>query len=96
MIGYDIDGVLTKQKLPDDCDVVISGRTLAEYDQTCRNLACRVPVYIRGSGNYGNREAAGRFKSMMINHLGVKVFYEDDPVQIKIIQEKTNCEVRKV
>ena len=32
MTGYDIDGVLTAGFVPTKKDVVISGRTFAEYD----------------------------------------------------------------
>lgn len=33
------------------------------------------PVYIRGSGKYGDQQHAGEFKAYMINLLGVEEFY---------------------
>lgn len=87
MNGYDIDGVLTA-----GCDielpaVVISGRTFAEYDDFAKAAAKICPVYIRGVGAYGDQFAAGLWKAEMILKLGVTKFYEDDPVQIAIINE---------
>lgn len=89
MIGYDIDGVLlcgTSLSIPQDCDVVISGRTFAEYDLFCKMIAIERPLYIRGAGEHGDRIAAGKFKALMINHLGVATFYENDSVQINEIR----------
>jgi len=86
MIGYDIDGVVTAGVVPGPGSVVISGRTFAEYDDICRELAQRLPVYIRGVGAFGDEEAAGRFKAMMIRHLGVTRFHEDSPPQVEIIR----------
>lgn len=85
LVGYDIDGTLTGRDDLTGC-VVISGRTFAEYNDTCRSLAQRVPVYIRGIGAFGDREHAGRFKAVMIRVLGVTEYYEDDPVQANIIK----------
>lgn len=85
MTGYDIDGTIHKVKL-EPGSVIISGRTFAEYDNTAQQLAQIMPVYIRGSGAYGDREDAGRFKAMMIKHLGVTKYYEDDSIQINIIK----------
>lgn len=87
MNGYDIDGVLSSGLEPKGDFVIISGRTFAEYDQLCQDLAKKAPLYIRGSGKFGDREDAGRFKAMMIKHLGVSHYYEDDQVQARIIME---------
>lgn len=92
--GYDIDGVLTIGIRPEAPYVVISGRTLAEYNEFAKQLAQNTPVYIRGTGAMGDREAAGRFKALMINTLGVNEFYEDDIVQLQII--KSNCSTCKI
>jgi len=85
MKGYDIDGVLTSGIVPEKDSVVISGRTFAEYDDFAKKAAQLVPVYIRGKGAYGDRQAAGEFKAEMIRFLGVTEFYEDDQLQIDII-----------
>lgn len=85
LIGYDIDGILTAGIQPHGNYVIISGRTFAEYDDFVKRAAQVAPVYIRGIGEYGDREHAGKFKAKMIKMLGVVEFHEDDPVQAKII-----------
>jgi hypothetical protein len=99
MIGYDIDGVLTRADQFWDLRgaVVISGRTFAEYDDTAKRAAQMCPVYIRGAGTFGDQKHAGEFKAETINRLGVTRFYEDDPVQIAIIRACCpDCEVVQV
>jgi hypothetical protein len=92
--GYDIDGVLTAGYTPTADDVVISGRTFAEYDDVAKKAAQICPVYIRGAGVYGDRMQAGRFKAMMILELSVNRFYEDDPLQAAIIRfHAPDCDV---
>lgn len=94
MTGYDIDGVLTAGYFPRPGDVVISGRTFAEYDETAKRAAQICPVFIRGAGQFGDDEAAGRFKATMIRQLGVTKFYEDSPRQIALIlQLNPNVEI---
>ena len=95
--GYDIDGVLSKGIVPISPYVIISGRTISEYDDMCKALAMGAPVFIRGAGQFGDGVHAGNFKAMMINHLGVKMFYEDDPLQISIIKKQCpECEIIKI
>lgn len=97
MTGYDIDGVLTAGFEPSPDSVVISGRTFAEYDDFVKRAAQVCPVYIRGVGEYGDRWHAGKFKAAMISALGVTTFYEDDPVQVEIIEQANpGCKVVKV
>lgn len=88
LIAYDFDGVITDGVRPDTGSIVISGRTWAEYDVSIRILAQHFPVYIRGSGAYGDHEHAGEFKATMINLLGVTTFHEDSPRQIEIIEQR--------
>ena len=93
--GYDIDGVITSGVVPDG--VIISGRTFAEYDDTCKKLAQTNPLYIRGNGKFGDREHSGKFKALMIKMLGVNEFYEDDPVQLDLIQKCCpDCKLVKI
>jgi hypothetical protein len=98
MVGYDIDGVLTREDTAWDLTnaVVISGRTFAEYNGIAKKAAQLCPVYIRGVGEYGDRTHAGQFKAETIARLGVTKFYEDDPVQAQIIRDLTDCEVIEV
>lgn len=94
MNGYDIDGVLTSGITPIPPCVAISGRTFAEYDNTCKELAQHMPVYIRGAGDYGDRNHAGRWKAEQVKRLGITTFYEDDPVQARAVQSvNPNCKV---
>jgi hypothetical protein len=94
MTGYDIDGVLTAGVEMEPNSVVISGRTWAEYDDKAKRIAQQCPVYIRGTGTYGNAEAAGQFKALMIKLLGVTKFYEDDPYQADLIHAMNpDCEI---
>ena len=94
LYGYDIDGVATAGAELKQPFVVVSGRTFGEYDVFARQLAQDAPVYIRGSGAYGDHKAAGEFKAMMIKHLGVTEFHEDHPLQIEIIRR--NCPAVKI
>jgi len=88
MRGFDIDGVLTAGYIPEPGDVVISGRTFNEYDDTVKAVAQICPVYVRGVGEYGDQLHAGWWKAIMIKLLGITEFYEDSPVQIEIIQRE--------
>lgn len=96
--GYDVDGTLTTGLTPIEPYVIISGRTFGEYNDYIKFLATKAPVYIRGTGEYGDRNDAGMFKANMINMLGISEFYEDDPVQIQIIIANTTakCSVYQV
>lgn len=106
VIGYDLDGVLSLVKPTSDIkrelfpvpegSVCISGRTFAEYDDLCKKVALKMPLYIRGVGAYGDRQAAAEFKVMMIRHLNVTLFLEDDLYQAAHIRRYTDCEVRVV
>lgn len=97
MRGYDIDGVLTVGiELEYPC-VIISGRTFGEYNDVAKQAAQKAPVYIRGTGQECDGNHAGEFKAQMINILGVTEFYEDDPIQIKIIKKNCpNCKIIKI
>ncbi len=95
--GYDIDGVLTAGVEPIAPFVVVSGRTFSEYDEYARRAATIAPVYIRGSGAYGDRAHAGRFKAQIVSMLGIDEFYEDDPVQADLIEAANpNCRVVRI
>ena len=87
LTAYDFDGVITAGVAVKQPCVVISGRTFAEYDDAVKYAAQFCPVYIRGSGEYGDHFHAGQFKAAMINLLGVTEFHEDHPTQIAVIRE---------
>ena len=95
--GYDYDGVLSKGTLPEDPYVVITGRTIVEYDSGLRQLAQKVPVYLRGGGTIGDHAASGQFKADIITWLGVTTFYEDNAIDIAVIERWCpDCTVIKV
>ena len=97
MKGYDIDGVLTAGVKPTPPYVIVSGRTFAEYDDFAKQAAQLAPLYIRGTGAYGDRRHAGEFKAGMIAYLGVTEFYEDDPLQADLIEQRNpQCKVIRV
>lgn len=91
LVATDFDGTFGEDTVPmppSEPTLVISGRTFQEYNGDIRDVAKNMPVYIRGSGKYGDGIHAGQFKAQMINLLGVTHFLEDDPTQIAIIREK--------
>lgn len=95
--GYDLDGTLTAGIIPLEPFVVISGRTSSEDDETVSQWRERTEVYLRGDGEYGDREDAARFKAEKIKELGVVEFFEDDPLQADIIRKLApNCLVTVV
>ena len=96
--GYDWDRTVENgAAVPQHPFVIITGRLFGEYDERLREMAQLVPVYIRGVGQFRDHKAAGEFKAMMINHLGIDEFYEDRDDQIAIIRERCpDCTVIKV
>ncbi len=97
--GYDIDGVLTKGVIPVSPYVVISGRNYTEWEKTINEIGTNAPIYLNPAsfpGKFDNRELSGEWKAEMINRLGITDFWEDDPVQAKVIALKTKCNLNMV
>lgn len=86
MRAYDIDGVLTAGIKPEKPYVVISGRTIDEWEKTVAEIGTDAPIYLRPYGAYGDHILAGMWKAEMIKRLGVTEFTEDVPLQAAIIQ----------
>lgn len=84
--GYDIDGVLTAGVKPQGDYVVISGRLRSSWSNTVKEIGTTAPIYLRPFGEYDDHYAAGKWKGMLIEYLGVGVFYEDVPLQASIIK----------
>lgn len=83
--GYDYDGTLDVGNIkPKKPFVVITGRTWFEGKP---DVPDAVGIFMRGDGRVGDREAAGRFKAQTIERLGVQSFWENDPLQVAIIQD---------
>lgn len=96
LYGYDIDGVCSKNIEKKSPYVVISGRTISEWNDgnLYTELSKNCPVFIRCKGMPGDRNDAANFKAMMINYLGVTEFYEDETYQAGIImQQCPKCKV---
>ncbi len=79
LTGWDIDGVLTKGRMPGCRDVVISGRVFSEYDSFAKRLAQVCPVYIRGTGVRDDLPAQIEWKIEMIRRLKVTTYHESEP-----------------
>lgn len=98
-IGYDFNGVVdTGQYIPTKDDVIVTGNTVVLADGVLtwlrkHNIQC--PVYFNPY-KY-TPEDAGMWKAEMIGKLKITKFYEDDPVQFKIIKNSSSgCELIKV
>ena len=87
MNGYDIDGVLTKKVKPEKPYVVISGRTIDEWDKTIKQIGTDTPIYLRPYGKFGDVILAGIWKAEMITRFKIDKFYEDDKRQAEIISK---------
>ena len=99
LVGYDLDGTLVPEGRNDPLEdpplgsVVITGRTWDGYDDLVKRVAAIVPVYIRGFGDHDDNLAIGMFKAKMINLLGVSVYYDNNPVIIKILRANCSAEI---
>jgi len=102
--GYDFDGVISIGITPrSETDVIITGRCWDEQDEIKailkeRGIKCKVyfnPITLAQRGNHTveARTLSGNHKAFTIENLldnGVNItrFFEDDPIQYQIIQEK--------
>lgn len=99
--AFDIDGVITIGIHPGKEDLIITGRSFEEAPETEELLERKE---ITNQVYYSNtryaaktRDGSARFKAQMINALGVTRFFEDDPVQIEIIQNLCHgCKVVQI
>jgi hypothetical protein len=97
LTGYDVDGVLTAGIKPEGPYIVITGRLMKAWDKTVKEIGTAAPIFMRPFGGDCDRVAAGHWKATVIALCGVSVFYEDDPVQAKVIRERCpTCELRMV
>lgn len=95
--SFDLDGVIFLQKglmgvRPFPNDVIITGRSYEEMDETCAMLdshgISNQIFFNRLPFNKKTRESSGYHKASVLGQLGfgVKIHFEDDPVQAKIIR----------
>ena len=106
MNGYDLDGVVTADHIPDYGDVIVTGRSFEEGPETnllLRDLDIYCPIYynpvcFQDKTLYNS----GWWKARVIRYLNLSSFYEDDERQVQIIVEELmahdvrNCNVIKV
>jgi hypothetical protein len=100
--SYDIDGVIFMGEVieglrPGPNDVIITGRSYTQKDETLNMLRSRgINNFVffnpleRTHPNYG-KEASGKHKAKVLTHLAecgiiVQAHFEDDPIQIKMIE----------
>lgn len=98
IFGFDIDGVITAGIRPGLNDVIITGRSYCMAKETfelLHSMDIFNPVYFNPNYRANNtREQSGAWKAHMINELPhITKFFEDDPVQWKIIEDETDVEV---
>jgi len=90
--GYDFDGVISIGIIPDRHGVIITGRSYEEAPEInnfLRSKGIFNPVYFNPAKfDFRSAEVSGRWKSNMIDLLGVHEFFEDEKVQADIIMEE--------
>ena len=92
MNGFDIDGVISVGIYPGPNDVIITGRSYEEREETIdflRGRGIMNDVYFNPIPfNKKTRQKSGIHKACMIQKLNPVIFFEDDPIQWEIIEER--------
>lgn len=89
-VGYDIDGVLTNGFIREKPYVLITGRTINQWEDTIYDFGhLHCPVYLRPFGLPEDQKAAAEWKMNMINWIGLDKYYEDNPEIVRYL--KRNC-----
>ncbi len=92
MNGFDIDGVISIGIHPGKNDVIVTGRSYEETEETEKFLKRKgidnIVFFNTVPFNEKTRESSGEHKARMINKLGITRFFEDDEVQYNIIRQK--------
>lgn len=92
MNGFDLDGVISIGIYPNENDVIITGRSFEESEETIKYLKSlgiyNNVFYNSVSFNEKTPENSGIHKAKYINLLGIKRFFEDDEDQIKEIKKR--------
>ena len=110
MKGYDYDGVITKRHIPGEGDVIITGRSCSTADvwRTRQDMikhkvpagtaVYHMPTNWKAPIGHEGLICTGRWKALMIDALDLEVYFEDDPIQLQVIQDhlKGNCKIIKV
>ena len=99
--SFDFDGVVSLGICPSENDVIITGRSFEEREETerfllKRGIKCNV-YYNPLPFDLKTRISSGEHKANIINTLGnIKYHFEDDPVQEEYISKNTSCTVIKI
>ena len=99
--SFDFDGVISLGIYPSENDVIITGRSFEEEEETERFLLNRgikclvfynpLPFHLK------TRISSAQHKVNVINRLGnIKYHFEDDPLQEAHIKKHTSCTVIKI
>lgn len=99
--SFDFDGVVSLGIFPSNDDVIITGRSFEEEEETLkflRNRNINSVVYFNPKKfNEKTRISSGEHKANIINKLGnIKYHFEDDPVQEEYIKNNTSCTVIRI
>ena len=89
MNGFDIDGVISIGIYPGPNDIIITGRSFEEEEETTiflKNRGISNKVYFNPIPfDEKTRESSGIHKAIKIKELKPEFFFEDDPIQWDII-----------
>lgn len=101
MNSFDIDGVITIGIYPGPDDVIITGRSFEEEEETIKMLRGRGilnKVYFNPvKFDNKTRQTSGQHKARIIGMLQPNIHLEDDPIQWDIIEERCpNVKVVKI
>lgn len=92
IIGYDIDGVITKGIRPERDAVIVSGRSWQEAPETYKMLHDRGifnAVYFNPIPFEGKTlDNGAMWKAIMVDLMCIDEFYEDDVRQAQLIKLK--------
>lgn len=97
-VAYDCDGVITVGIVPRSGSLIITGRSYEEAKETIDWLRDK-SIYNQVMFNptdfkHKTRQTSGQWKAQVIKNLGIKRFFEDDPIQAaEILEVNPNCEV---
>ena len=97
--GFDIDGVISVGIFPGPNDIIITGRSFEEQDDTMEYLSNLnippIPVFFNTvKFDEKSRVQSGQHKARLINGLGITRFFEDDEIQIQeILKENPTVEI---
>ena len=83
--AYDWDGVVSNGVVPDDGAPIISGRS---WEEVRRIEYKGHPIYFNPKTyTEKNDQNSAEWKAEIINRIGIEEFFEDNPIQIEILEK---------